>query len=151
MPPPSEDRRVLVHRQLVDAHQYHLRATDVWGIEVLKTLFLLNAAGLAGVFTLAQTSIPRQSLPFLPFSLGIILAVASLTFGRYMHSAGSDGWKETANNYAKSFDDQDTELTNKREVGCWEFAQTFCAYGSAASCLWAGYCMYKIFSVLSAS
>lgn len=148
MIPPIEDRRVLIHRQLVAAHEYQLRATDTWGIEVLKTLFLLNAAGLAGVFTLAQTVTPRASLPFVPFALGIALAVASLTFGRYMHSAGARGWKASAACYAKSFSDKDTELKNPREVGSWEFAQIICAYGSAICCLWAGYCLYKLFSML---
>lgn len=141
-----EDRRVAMHRQLLAAYDYSVRTTEMWGIEIIKTLFLLNAAGLAGVFTLAQVNgIVRGSLPFISFSVGIVLAVASLTFGRYMHSTAAKGWQDSADRYADSFDDEDAKLKNIRTVNCFEFAQTSSAYASAGACLWAGYTLYGLF------
>jgi len=141
-----EDPRVVKHRQIIAAYEYAVRTTEMWGIDIIKTLFLLNAAGLAGVFTLVQVKeIPRESLPFFSFSIGIVLTVASLTFGRYMHSAAANGWLQGANSYAASFYDEDAKLPNTRTVECFEFAQTSAAYASAGACLWAGYTLYGLF------
>lgn len=142
----GSDERILMHRQLLAAHDYSLRATETWGIEVVKTLFLLNAAGLAGVFALVQAEdIARKDLPFLSFSIGILFAVISLTFGRYMHAAAADGWQASADLYATTFNAKDAALKNLKQIECLEFAQIFSAYGSAACCLWAGYTLYGLF------
>lgn len=139
------------HAQLMHPYIYHLNAVDTWGLEVLKTLFLLGAAGIAGVFTLAQagnvggTPISPADLPFLSFALATIAAVLSLLAGRFMHEAQSEAWRKTVNKFS---DTGDMSLSEATETALSTFCHvlTF-ALGivSAAASVFACWSLYSTF------
>ncbi|WOD18979.1 hypothetical protein [Paraburkholderia kirstenboschensis] len=59
---------------------------DEWALEVLKHLILMNAAGLAGTFTLYQVQgIERSFWPTVIFLAGLISAFLSLMLGWHLH------------------------------------------------------------------
>jgi len=136
------------HALLSSPYNYHLNATDKWGLEVLKTLFLLSGAGLAGVFALVQQgpdAIPRDALPFLPFGIGIVTAVFSMILTRYMHDAASDAWFDTINRFADTHDLDIHAPAKTWPIRVLNACAIACGIVSGASSIWAGVALYKLF------
>lgn len=82
---PPEEAQATVKRTLDVLSEQASRA-DMWGIEVLKHLVIINGAGLAGTFTLYQVQgIPRSFWPTFAFLIGLAAAFLSLTMGWVFH------------------------------------------------------------------
>ncbi|VVE49912.1 hypothetical protein [Pandoraea sputorum] len=82
---PHEEAEVVEKRTLDALNEQSSRA-DMWGIEVLKHLVIINGAGLAGTFTLYQVQgLPHSFWPTLSFLIGLAAAFLSLTMGWAFH------------------------------------------------------------------
>ena len=133
-------------KMLIRAYETEFQATETWGLEVTKTLFLLNAAGLTGVFALVTTgSILRSELPFMLFALGIALAVISMALGRYMHSFAATGWLDSIEKFDVAPKVSLLTLPNLKTVNLLQVLSMICAYVSGAVCIWAGLKLYLHF------
>lgn len=139
------------YAQLMHPYVFHSNAVDTWGMEVLKTLFLLGAAGIAGVFTLAQIGnvggrpISPANLPFLSFAIATIAAVLSLLAGRFMHEAQTTAWAKTLNKFAETCD---MEISGPDETCLSDVCQalTFVlGFISAGASLYACWTLYATF------
>lgn len=132
-----------------EAYRTEFQAMETWGIEVVKTLFLLSGAGLAGVFALAASSKWQDrlhDLPFLPFAIGILLSVVSMALGRYGHHIAQLGWQKNMRDFSIQPKKKHMQLPNFRFThGVMKLAEA-AAYCSAAACIYAGYSLYQQFS-----
>lgn len=130
---------------------FHLNAVDVWGMEVLKTLFLLGAAGIAGVFTLAQIGkigdkpISPADLPFLSFAIATIAAVLSLLTGRFMHDAQTAAWFKTINEFAETGDMEIMGPADTCLSDCCQILTFVLGFVSAGASLYACWALYSTF------
>lgn len=139
------------HAQLMQPYVFHTNAVDIWGMEVLKNLFLLGAAGVAGVCTLAQVGqvggrpVAPSDLPFLHFAIATITAVLALLAGRFMHEVQSDAWFKTVNKFARTSDmtiDGPEESCRTQFLHILTFALGIVSAGSS---LLAGWSLYTTF------
>lgn len=131
---------------LTQAYRVEFQATETWGIEVIKALFLLNGAGLTGVFALlANVSQDRSALPFGLFALGIIASVVSMVLGRYMHALAADGWLKHIENFRPTTNVKNDELPNLNIVQTLHCFSITTAFLSGGLCVWAGIKLYLFF------
>ncbi|UYO92425.1 hypothetical protein [Pollutimonas sp. M17] len=142
----NPDHIKILEAALADAYKTELQATETWGLEVVKTLFLLNSVGLTGVFALVATDhVMRPDLPFLQFSLGIVLAVISMTLGRYVHLTAQEGWWKSLEQFRIEAKLSLLKLSNLKIVNILQIFCVLCAYASGLLCIWAGVRLYLLF------
>src|SRR5690606_34737494 len=77
------DPRVLLY---MDVYREQAGRSDLWGLEALRNLTILNTAGLAGTITAYQTqTIERVSTPAILFITGIVTAFVAIAAGWLLH------------------------------------------------------------------
>ena len=140
-----------LHARLREVYFLEFNAMEKWGLETIKTLFLLNGVGLTGLFGLAAASRPEINLKMLPFgwfAVGIILSVMSMVFARYGHDAASNGWHRRVEEFADLPRRSCLELGNRKSVARLMLLAHICGWTSGACCLWAGWELYKMLFAL---
>ncbi|WP_020069056.1 hypothetical protein [Paraburkholderia caledonica] len=83
MEPQKIDQTVKI---TLDGVKDQANRVDTWGIEVVKHLVIINAAGLAGTFTLYQVQgIERSFFPTVLFLTGLTSSFVSLMLSWHLH------------------------------------------------------------------
>lgn len=118
---------------------------EMWGLEVVKTLFLINAAGLTGTFALASNEHHRvTAIMFAWFAVGIALSVLSMTLGRYMHDKAADGWLRALDILQKTKKAPSENPFRSRALFL-QFASHLSGYSSAVCAVCGGFSLYGSF------
>jgi len=136
-----------LYARLRQVYLIEFDAMERWGLETVKTLFLLNGVGLTGLFGLAAANRPEielSHLPFAWFAVGIVLSVMSMVFARYAHNSASNGWHRRLEEFAALPRHSCLELGNRKSVSCLMGLARACGWLSGGCCLWAGWALYKV-------
>lgn len=84
----------------LDVYREQVGRSDTWGLEALRNLVLLNAAGIAGTITAYQIqAIPRAVTPAACFLLGIVGAFVAIAVGWLLHHLLSKKYERNAATY----------------------------------------------------
>ncbi|WP_238877134.1 hypothetical protein [Achromobacter xylosoxidans] len=109
---PAFDQHALI---FLEAYREQAGRADSWGLEALRNLILVNAAGIAGTITAYQiNAISRAIAPAACFLLGLGLAFAAIALGWFMHRLVANEYQQNAARYKESRDPRHLFKLNDR-------------------------------------
>ncbi|MGE4339422.1 MAG: hypothetical protein AB7E55_26145 [Pigmentiphaga sp.] len=105
--PPTQAEPAFNQHALIFLETYREQAgrSDNWGLEALRNLVLVNAAGIAGTITAYQiNAISRAIAPAACYLFGLGSAFAAIALGWFMHRLVANEYQRNAARYRASRD-----------------------------------------------
>lgn len=97
---PTFDEHVALY---LEVYREQVGRADGWGLEALRNLVLLNAAGIAGTITAYQIqAIPRAIAPAACYLLGLAGAFLAIALGWLLHRLAANRYLKNATQYKET-------------------------------------------------
>lgn len=127
----------------LETYREQVGRSDNWGLEALRNLVLVNAAGIAGTITAYQiNAIPRAITPAACYLIGLGAAFGAIALGWLMHRLASNQYQRNAAKYKESRDP--AHLFRIDERGLTRISNASVCIGISSLCLFVAGSVYLV-------
>lgn len=145
MPDENNDSQI---RMWMEITREQGNRADSWGIEALRSLLLLNTAGLAGAITAFQVSwIPRAITPSACYMVGILSGFIAILFGWLLHRTAAKRYQSNAKVFIQTKNTRDLFSVNERVLMGFHWTSILLGLGSLCGFMWGSFSLVRLINL----